>query len=168
MNTNSKTSLFLMELIIVILFFSISAVVCVQLFVNAYSTNESTKMTAQGTVIVQNLAEQFLGCEGDVSAVCDLYDADGTGKVRAGDTAGALAIGYDESWKEMPASAGEPVYMASISVTDTDGHAYTADAPAEPGDMMIVSFEVYEVATGTCIASQDVKYHVPYRMEAGR
>ena len=156
-----------MELIIVILFFSISAVVCVQLFVNAYSTNESTKKVAQSSVIVQNLAEQFLGCEGDLDAVVALNDPDGL-VVRAGDTEGSVCIGYNENWIEVPAEADHPVYVASISVTDASGHAYTADTPAKPGDMMIATVEIRETASDTCIASQEVKYHVPYRLEAGR
>ncbi len=165
MNTNSKTSLFLMELIIVILFFSISAVVCVQLFVNAYSTNESTKKIAQATVIVQNLAEQFLGCDGDPGAVRDLY---GTGSaLRLGDTEAVISLGYDEAWNEVSADVS-PVYVASISIADEKGDPYVGDNTPEAGSMEIATVEVYEVATGTCIASQDVKYHVPYRLEAGR
>ncbi len=163
MNTNSKTSLFLMELIIVILFFSISAVVCVQLFVNAYSTNESTKMMAQGTVIVQNLAEQFLGCDGDTDAVRELYGP----VIRPSDDTAVVSVGYDETWNEVSADVS-PVYVASISVADENGDPYAGEDAPEAGSMEIATVEVYEVATGNCIASQDVKYHVPYRMEAGR
>lgn len=165
MNTNSKTSLFLMELIIVILFFSISAVVCVQLFVNAYSTNESTKMTAQGTVIVQNLAEQFLGCDGDLDAVRGLYGP-GSG-IRQGDSEAVLSVGYDEAWNEVSADAS-PVYVASISIADESGNPYAGENTPEAGSMETATVEVHEISTGTCIATQDVKYHVPYRLEAGR
>lgn len=165
MNNNSKTSLFLMELIIVILFFSISAVVCVQLFVNAYSTNESTKMTAQGTVIVQNMAEQFLGCDGDLDAVRGLYGAGSS--LRGGDSEAMVSVGFDEAWNEVSADAS-PVYIASISVADETGTPYAGDNAVEEGAMEIATVEVYEISTGTCIASQEVKYHVPYRLEAGR
>ena len=164
MNTNSKTSLFLMELIIVILFFSISAVVCVQLFVNAYSTNESTRKTAQGTVIVQNLSEQFLGCSGDLDAVRALYDS---ASVRNGDSDAAFSVGYDDAWNEVGADAS-PAFVASLSVSDSAGNPCPGISSAQPGDMMIATVEVYETASGTCIASQNVKYHVPYRLEAGR
>ena len=167
MNTNSKTSLFLMELIIVILFFSISAVVCVQLFVNAYSTNESTKRTAQGTVIVQNLAEQFLGCDGDLEAVRGLYGSGAGSSVRQGDSETVVSIGYDEAWNAVGADVS-PVYIASISVCDKTGAPYTGDNVIEEGTMEIANVEVYEISTGTCIASQEVRYHVPYRLEAGR
>lgn len=167
MNTNSKTSLFLMELIIVILFFSISAVVCVQLFVNAYSTNESTKKTAQGTLIVQNMAEQFLGCDGDLETVRGLYDADVQSDVSDGDSETEISVGYDELWNPVSASAS-PAYIASISVADAAGNPYADGKAAQDGDMVIATVEVYETATGECVASQDVKYHMPYRLEAGR
>jgi len=163
-NTNSKTSLFLMELIIVILFFSISAVVCVQLFVNAYSTNESTKKTAQGTVIVQNLSEQFLGCDGDLDAVRALYDG---ASVRGGDSESALSIGFDEEWNEVGADEAA-AFVASMSVSDSAGNPCAGGDAAEPGTMMIATVEVCETETGNSIASQDVKYHVPYTLEGAR
>ena len=41
-NQNSKSALFLMELIIAILFFAISSAVCVQLFVKAHLMSRDT------------------------------------------------------------------------------------------------------------------------------
>lgn len=152
-----------MELIIVILFFSISAVVCVQLFVNAYSTNESTKRTTQGTVIVQALAEQFLGCSGDLSAVSDLYDTDET--YPGTDTSkGIMVVGYDGDWSETGADKS-PMYTASITITDESGAALTEDAWNTGGTMMVAQIEVREVASAELIASQEVKHYVPYRLE---
>ena len=78
MNTNSKTSLFLMELIIVILFFSRASVVCVQLFVNAFSTNGTTKEESQSVVVIQNIAEGIYGCGGDLKALGELFDEGGS------------------------------------------------------------------------------------------
>ncbi|SCX88679.1 hypothetical protein SAMN02910292_00371 [Lachnospiraceae bacterium XBB2008] len=164
MKTNSKTSLFLMELIIVILFFSIASVVCVQLFVNAYSTNESTKRTTQGTVIVQGLAEQFLGCDGDLSAVSALYDAAYTDT----DTAkGTLTIGYDADWTEVSADTA-PVYTAGITITDENGAALPEDAFNTGGTMMVARIDVSDASSGELIASQEVKHYVPYRLEETR
>ena len=152
-----------MELIIVILFFSIASVVCVQLFVNAYSTNESTKRTTQGTVIVQALAEQFLGCSGDLGAVSELYDSDKT--YPGTDTAkGIMVIGYDSDWIEANADAS-PAYTASITVTDESGAVLPEDALNTGGTMMVAMIEVREVASAELIASQEVKHYVPYRLE---
>ena len=167
MKKNSKTSLFLMELIIVILFFSIAAVVCVQLFVNAYTTNESTKRTSQSNIILQNIAEQFLGCDGDLDAVSKLYESNGAHMIRAGKTDGAIGIGYDEHWAAIPAEDA-PAYLADISVTDASGNVCTPDTPASPGDMLTATIKVYDMTSGACIASQEVKHYVPYRPEAGR
>ena len=61
-----------MELIIVILFFSIASVVCVQLFVNAYKTNQSTKESSQATLITQSLAEGFM--DPDAGAPVELLE----------------------------------------------------------------------------------------------
>ncbi|MBO4899688.1 MAG: hypothetical protein J5509_05315 [Lachnospiraceae bacterium] len=163
MKTNSKTSLFLMELIIVILFFSIASVVCVQLFVNAYSTNESTKRTTQGTVIVQGLAEQFLGCSGDLNAVSLLYDTDET--YPETDTAkGIMVIGYDSDWLETSADKA-PAYLANITVTDENGNALPEDAWSTGGTMMVAQIEVRDASSGEQITTQEVKHYVPYRLE---
>ena len=163
MKTNSKTSLFLMELIIVILFFSIAAVVCVQLFVNAYSTNESTKRTTQGTVIIQGLAEQFLGCEGDLNAVSALYDV-GKKYTETDASKGTLSIGYDENWAEVSTDTA-PAYTAGITVTDENGSVLPEDAFNTGGTMMVAQIEVRDASSGELIASQEVKHYVPYRLE---
>ena len=162
MKTNSKTSLFLMELIIVILFFSIAAVVCVQLFVNAYSTNEATKRTTQGTIIVQDLAEQFLGCDGDLNAVSALYDADKT-YTTTDISQGTLKIGYNSSWNEVAADKG-PAYMAGITVRDDSGAVIPAEGAAG-GTMLIAQIEVHDNASGETIASQEIRHYVPYKLE---
>lgn len=65
MKTKSKTSLFLMELIVVILFFSLSSTVCIQLFVKSHLLGTETKDLNQGVLQLQNMAEVFLNSSGD-------------------------------------------------------------------------------------------------------
>ena len=56
---NSRASLFLMELMISILFFSLSSAVCIQLFVKAHTINESTEQKSSATLIAQDISEYF-------------------------------------------------------------------------------------------------------------
>ena len=149
MKTNSKTSLFLMELIIVILFFSIASVVCVQLFVNAYNTNTVTKESSQATLIIQNLAEGYLGTDGDIESMVPLYDS-------AVYENGSLVLFYDNEWNTLSDSASAS-YTARISSSGSAGSGETAGG--------IMKTAVIEVSRtdGTGISSQDICHYVQFR-----
>ncbi|MDE7222327.1 MAG: hypothetical protein K2O34_00930 [Acetatifactor sp.] len=66
---HSKSSLFLMELIIALLFFSLASTVCIRLFVNAHSLSNQTVDTNYAVNYAQNMAEAFMGCDGDLQAL---------------------------------------------------------------------------------------------------
>lgn len=55
----SKSSLFLMELIIVIFFFTLTSAVCLQVFVEAHFVAEKTKGMNQAILWADNAAECF-------------------------------------------------------------------------------------------------------------
>lgn len=57
----SKSSLFLMELIIAILFFALASAVCLQLFTKAHLLGASTINQNNGLLWCQNIAELYLG-----------------------------------------------------------------------------------------------------------
>lgn len=61
----SKTSLFLMELIISILFFSIASAVCIQLFVRSHLLSNQTIDTNHAVMWSENIAELFMASNGD-------------------------------------------------------------------------------------------------------
>ena len=63
--THSRSSLFLVELIITIFFFSLSAVVCVRLFVDAAKTSREARDLTRAVHLAQDAAECFLSAEGD-------------------------------------------------------------------------------------------------------
>ena len=52
----SKSALFLMELMITTLFFALASTVCVQLFVKAHQINRETRVRDAMLVSVQNIA----------------------------------------------------------------------------------------------------------------
>lgn len=67
--TQSKSSLFLMELILAILFFSLAGAVCVQLFAKAHLSGEETVTQTHAVLWSQNLSEAFLACDGDMEQI---------------------------------------------------------------------------------------------------
>lgn len=55
----SKAALFLMELLIVLLFFSITGAVCLQLFSDAHITNKISQNISNANILLSNTAEAF-------------------------------------------------------------------------------------------------------------
>ena len=99
--SNSKTSLFLMELIISILFFSITGAVCVKLFVNAHVIAQHSVALTNAVMWAQNCSEAYTGCDGnlnDLSAIypdcCVLVNEETPQK-------GTLLIFLDKNWKRI-------------------------------------------------------------------
>ena len=70
---HSKSSLFLMELIIALLFFSLASTVCIQLFVKSYTLSQETTDLNYAINSAQNMAEAFIGCNGDLSFIASLF-----------------------------------------------------------------------------------------------
>ncbi len=66
---HSKSSLFLMELIIALLFFALASTVCIRLFVNAHTLSRQTVDINMALNYAQNMAEAFMGCDGDLQAL---------------------------------------------------------------------------------------------------
>lgn len=63
--TNSKSSLFLIELIVTLCFFSLASVVCVRLFVYAHKVSTESRRETLAIQISQNAAECFIAADGD-------------------------------------------------------------------------------------------------------
>lgn len=77
--TPSKTGLFLMELILAILFFSLSAAFCVELFVQSHAINNNSIELNHSILLSQNMAEAFYGCNGDADKIMELLNTDNNG-----------------------------------------------------------------------------------------
>lgn len=71
---NSRSGLFLMEMIISILFFSITSAITVQLFVKAHNIDDQSVSLSQGSIILQNVAEVFRSCDGDFVQTSQQFD----------------------------------------------------------------------------------------------
>ena len=63
-NTSSRSGLFLMELIISILFFSLASAVCVKLFVSSHTISKDSVELNHSLEWCQNVAEAFYGSNG--------------------------------------------------------------------------------------------------------
>ena len=119
--SNSRLSLFLMELIVAIMFFSLSAAVCVRLFSSAHFMSENTKNMSNATVWTQNLAETFESEKGDLSAIAKFYPEAYITYDHA-DTSmrsGAIVLFFDSNWDRID-SLPDASYVAYLSITTKD------------------------------------------------
>ena len=72
MKTHSKTPLFLMEILIMLLVFSISAAVCLQVFSGAKQISEESKTLDAAVLHAQNAAEYWKSTHGDLEETASL------------------------------------------------------------------------------------------------
>lgn len=70
---SSKSGIFLMELILSILFFSIAAAVCVKLFVTAHRLSDQSVNLNHAVAMAESIAEAFYGCNGNAGELETLF-----------------------------------------------------------------------------------------------
>ena len=89
-----------MELIISILFFSVSGAICVQLFVKAHTLSEESVELNNSVLWTQNISEVFHGCEGNLHTIADFFSDNSIVLVSYEDNpeVGTLVMSFDEKW----------------------------------------------------------------------
>ena len=126
MNNNArKTGLFLMELIIAILFFSLAATICIQLFVKSHMISEHSIVLNHSILLAQNTAEIFYATNGDPEKMASLLgcgESSGTAAIADSDNASTLTLFYTDKFDCLdPAEAASAVFQQTISLyADSD------------------------------------------------
>lgn len=69
---SSKTSLFLMELIMAILFFCLASAVCVQMFVKSHTLSRTSLILNHSIIWAESMAETFFASDGDLSEMHEI------------------------------------------------------------------------------------------------
>lgn len=124
----SNSGLFLIEFMIVLLFFSISAAVCVSIFVHAHSLNKESGEKNQALLLAQSAAEQ-LKASGE-----DILKEMGAEKIENG----AYLFYYDESWKQ---TEEKSIYCMTIE-TKTENKLLKVQISIDNGKKEIFNLEV--------------------------
>lgn len=146
MNTQSRTSpgsLLLMELLIAVLVFSLSAAVCVQLFVTADRLSRNSQAESQAVLWGRSAAECYWAAGGDLEETADLLrelEALPQGREDGLELSFVMEEG---TWVPCPAeeaeyvlrltvqSAGEGLYSARLEAAEAGGGViYTQQASA--------------------------------------
>lgn len=101
----NKAPLSLMEQLIMLLVFALSAALCLQVYVLSSQISRRCEAQAHAVTAVQNTAEVVKSCKGDVSRYSDLLG--GTGDAHQ------WQIGYSASWD--PVSLHQAAYRVLVT-----------------------------------------------------
>lgn len=104
----SKTSLFLMELIITIMFFAICSGVCVQLFVQSHVLGKETWELNRAVEKAQGFAEVMRGTDGTIESIMAQFPE----AVSADDS--YFEVFYDVNF--LPCEYSEAVYVGDVTL----------------------------------------------------
>lgn len=138
-NTASKSTLFLIELVIAILFFAISSAVCVQIFAKAHIFSTETKQINYASSKINSFAAYIKTENGDFAAIAENLEGDFASEV--------ANLYYDADWQ----------------ATEKEKCVYMLTAKKVQGEQ--VHIEVYKSSTQEKILGQKVAYHLPITLE---
>lgn len=149
MNSNArKTGLFLMELIIAILFFSLAAAICVQLFVKSHTISERSIALNHSILLTQNTAEIFYATNGDPVEMASLLgngESPDTAAIADSDSTSTLTLLYTDEFDLLdPAKTTSAVYQQTVSLSEDP----------DP-DLITCHIVISELSSGDVIYSLD-------------
>ena len=135
MNNRSRSTLFLIEQLIVIAVFAICAVACISILTAAYGYANNSKATAHALIAAESGAEIFKATGGDINMVRDFMG--GTSSSGGSGTA-AIMVYYDSSW-QVSGQTGASFVLNLIF-----------DAPDKSNDIKLITAEltVCQLSTG--------------------
>ena len=126
---SSKLSLFLMELIIAIFFFSLSAAVCVRLFASAHTLSERTENLENAVMWSQNLSEAFVSQKGDIASIARLFPDGFVTESSAGGSGreGNIVLIFDDEWELMENTLLDASYEVILTTALRDASEVYGD-----------------------------------------
>ncbi|MCR5106834.1 MAG: hypothetical protein K6B28_01585 [Lachnospiraceae bacterium] len=107
----SGSSLFLMEMIITILFFSIACAICVQSFVTSKLLDEQTKELNSAINIAQGLCDAMRGTDGSIYGLTAVYDDEVIGEDDS-----YFQIYYDKDFNVCSPISDDAMYVADVTL----------------------------------------------------
>ncbi len=115
-----SSSLFLMELILAILFFSVTSAVCVQFFVKSHLLSRDSKILSQAVNECANIAEIYDASDSIDDALLSLADAypDLVSKETASGTAAKANVYYDDTFS--PCTKEKCSYTLTADFTEAN------------------------------------------------
>ena len=157
MKTNSNTSLFLMELIMVIGFFSLVAVICVRLFVAASVSSKDSVDVNRATRVSESMLEAWSAGSGDLKLLADTFP--GSVLEFNGDSArtGVLMLRYDADWNELQGD-GDCEYTVTLAAGEYDAAEIYGDDVT--GKAMSATVSTQRTSDGSVFCSMTADHYL--------
>ena len=95
----SQTSLFLVEVIIAVFFFAITAVVCIRIFVKAHTITDRSREMTQSYIEADNMAQVFMNYGGNIDGILSKYSEYALTLSQEGNYTGVILICFDKDFK---------------------------------------------------------------------
>ena len=126
----SKSQTFLLELLIMILLFSLAAVICVRIFVKAYQMNRESERLTQAVTLVRSL-EAVLRSDGACGETMLAYWPEGSLEDQT------YTLDLTQDWE--PGTEADAAYVLQIDFTESDGleHAGIRITLADDGEEIL-------------------------------
>lgn len=117
-----------MELIVAIMFFSLSAAVCVRLFASAHILAEKTGNLENAIMWTQNLSEVYVSKDGDLEQIASLYPDAYLSKSTEDENVSSLILIFDKDWEPMEQNLSDASYEVILESSIKDASDVYADA----------------------------------------
>ncbi len=156
---HNKSSLFLMELIISILFFSVAGAVCVQLFVKAHLISKKSTDINNSCLWTQNICEVFTGEKGNLYEIAGFY-SDNAVVLESDENdpdIGIIVLFFDDDWQiiDFPSAdnaAANAAYEVMLKTSRQPASVIYADTSYDTskmtGDAILGEIAVISVPQG--------------------
>ena len=125
-HSRSKSGLFLMELIIVILFFSISAAICMRIFSTAKIKSDYSRDISNASVVAQSCADSFKAYNGDPEKTAIAIEG-----AKLSDS--VVIAYYDSDWKRTD-SKNKAEYSLILKISKDNDYKTTGKISVENND----------------------------------
>ena len=99
MNIRSKSTLFLIEQLIVVAVFAISAAACITILASAYFTSVETRELRNALLVAENVAETFKATNGSADTIATILGCERTITTRSQNNNLVTTIYYDYDWQ---------------------------------------------------------------------
>ncbi len=131
----SKSGLFLMELMVAFLFFSLASTVCIQLFVKAHLLGTKSTDQSQAVMWTETLAEAFYAVSGDTPGDKTEQMAAALSEDQACRTEESVVVYLDHDWSPNAVEdPSEAAYTASASLREDGKYIYADIAVFSAGE----------------------------------
>jgi len=116
-NLRSRSTLFLMEQIVVITVFAICAAICVYILVISFLMTSSAVDTKSALLVAESAAESYKAFSGDMDRVAEILNGSAN--------AGSVLVYFDSSWQ--PSGPENASFVLLLTERDLESYALLSD-----------------------------------------